>query len=108
MLVKVFILLWTVFSVLFTVYSRGQSEASNKVLTNHQAAFQNESQLEMGLMPQFTCNVCGIKFRYRSQMEIHVRVHTGVKPFVCKICKKGFAQKNNLKSHMSVHMKFVD
>ncbi|XP_060572453.1 zinc finger protein 235-like [Ruditapes philippinarum] len=52
----------------------------------------------------FRCPDCGIQYKFKSQMEIHRRIHTGVKPFVCEVCHKAFAQKNNLKSHMTVHM----
>jgi len=52
----------------------------------------------------FVCADCGVRYKFRSQMETHQRVHTGVKPFVCNVCFKGFAQKNNLKSHMVTHM----
>jgi uncharacterized Zn-finger protein len=51
----------------------------------------------------FSCNICNKSFIYRSNIENHIRVHTGERPFSCDICKKSFAQLTNLNTHMRVH-----
>ncbi|XP_071507571.1 zinc finger Y-chromosomal protein 1-like [Diadema antillarum] len=48
------------------------------------------------------CKVCG-KIVSKDYMRVHMRVHTGEKPFQCKVCSRYFIKKSSLKQHMSLH-----
>ncbi|XP_042186462.1 zinc finger protein 500-like isoform X2 [Oncorhynchus tshawytscha] len=51
----------------------------------------------------FLCMFCNKGFSCSQKVEIHQRIHTGVKPFSCTQCHMRFAQACNLKRHQRVH-----
>ncbi|XP_064782363.1 zinc finger protein 347-like isoform X1 [Oncorhynchus masou masou] len=52
---------------------------------------------------QFFCMFCNKGFSCPQKVEIHQRVHTGVKPFICTQCHMRFAHAGNLKRHQRFH-----
>ena len=42
------------------------------------------------------CEECGISCAGKSHYDVHIRSHTGERPYICKICGFGFTQKVNL------------
>jgi len=53
----------------------------------------------------FSCSLCGRHFSQKSTVKRHMSVHTGVKPYRCEFCGKGFGSKDNLKVHIKSHGK---
>ncbi|XP_061614969.1 zinc finger protein OZF-like isoform X1 [Phyllopteryx taeniolatus] len=51
----------------------------------------------------FSCSVCAKDFIKKSQIDRHMRIHTGEKPFSCSVCNKPFIEKSHMDRHMRIH-----
>ena len=49
---------------------------------------------------EFACPICGKIMKQKYKMEVHIRVHTGEKPFRCSNCSYSSGDKSNYQRHM--------
>lgn len=60
-------------------------------------------KLHSGTKP-FACSVCEAAFCRKPYLEVHMRTHTGERPFSCDVCLKRFSQKSSLNTHKKIHL----
>ena len=53
----------------------------------------------------FGCDLCGKKFSRIDLLNVHHKVHLGIRPYQCTVCEKQFSVSSSLKRHMEIHSK---
>ncbi|CAK9299446.1 unnamed protein product [Gordionus sp. m RMFG-2023] len=61
-------------------------------------------RIHNGFKP-FKCQLCLRAFTRSDHLTTHFRTHTGEKPFQCEMCKRKFARSDERNRHIKIHIK---
>lgn len=87
-----------------TTQSSSSSSSASRNTSLYSSADNQSPFISKNPTVKHQCLVCQKGFSSASALQIHIRTHTGDKPFKCNVCGKAFTTKGNLKVHMGTHM----
>eukprot|EP00347_Sterkiella_histriomuscorum_P012688 403367604 len=59
----------------------------------------------LGVRKLFSCQQCSKNFTEKSNLKIHMRKHTGDRPYSCLYCQQKFSAIGNMKDHQRRHFR---
>ena len=74
-------------------------EQCDKVYNSSKSLDYHNRTIHSKIIYKYFCKICDYKTHKSQIFKLHMRIHTGEKPFKCDICNTKFYQQHHLKSH---------
>lgn len=79
------------------------SLSQDQLSLNSTVSMSNGSSSSSSVRQQHMCRFCGKVLSSDSSLQIHLRSHTGERPYQCPVCLSRFTTRGNLKAHFLRH-----
>ncbi|KAH7721018.1 hypothetical protein AAVH_11485 [Aphelenchoides avenae] len=80
-------------------HTSASHESNDSMMVVDGTVQPNGAKKESEMPRRYKCKECGKAYAFPSRLKIHVRNHTGERPYVCKICDIAFTDARALRKH---------